>query len=381
MKNTLPKNPFASKVYLGKAYFCDRQEETQAILSYLENGNSISIIALRRIGKTGLIKHIAENLPTTSKMVYIDILETESMEQFLSQLTSALLKQFPEKSYLGKQLWDFIKTLRPTLNFDPLSGAPQASFSNTNQEPERNIELVFEFLEQQQENIIIAIDEFQQILEYPENNVEAWLRSRVQQLKNIHFIFSGSQQHLMTELFLHPNRPFYRSTQIVRLQKIDKEIYSTFIVRMFNKYHKTISKTMALQILDWCDAHTFYVQQLCNRVFALDKETIEEKDWKQEASRLLKENELLFFAYREMLSKHQWALLQAIAANNRVYQPTSQAFITSNKLASSATILKSIAALLKIGIVFKDYEEDGKPFYGVYDIYMRRWCEIKQMGK
>ncbi len=380
MKSSEIKNPFSTVHYFGKNYFCDRKSETKKIIDYLENGNSISLIALRRIGKTGLIKHISETLPSSFKLIYIDILETESMEQFLDCIATELLKQLPEKTHIGKQIWNFIKSLRPTINFDPLTGSPQASFTNVQQSAEKNVEVLLDFLEQQPKRIVIAIDEFQQIIEYPQKNIDAWLRKKMQQLKNVLFIFSGSQQHLMTELFLQSDKPFYRSTQIIRLQKIDETNYANFIIRLFKRYNKTISKDIAKQILQWCDTHTFYVQQLCNRVFALNKPITEENDWKQEASNLLKENEILFYTYRETLTKHQWKLLKAIAAEGKTYRPTAQDFINKYSLGSSATILKSLASLLKIGIVFKDFDLEGQQYYGVYDIYLRRWCETKKLG-
>lgn len=374
MKSRIPKNPFSTKNYLGKDYFCDRKEETKEIIKRLTNNNAVSLIAMRRIGKTGLLKHISNSLPKDYKLCYIDILQTESMADLLQLMTSTLLRDFPEKTRFGKKTWDFIKSLRPTIKFDSLSGEPQATFSNSD-EPQKNIDQIFRYLEQADYKIIIAIDEFQQILSYPQNNVDAWLRTRMQELTNTTFIFSGSQQHLMTELFSNYQRPFYRSTQTYHLQKINRDIYRSFIIRMFKRYNKSIAKSVVDEILDWTDVHTYYVQELCNSVFALGKETIESSDWKEEAARLLQNNELTFFSFREMLSKHQWKLLCAIAIHQPVMQVTSQKFIKENNLSSSATILKSLEALIRIGIVYKDYQDDGTSHYEVYDIYFRRWAE------
>ncbi len=376
MNSKIPKNPFATKNYYGKAYFCDREKETKEIISRLTNNNAVSLIAMRRIGKTGLIKHIAESLSKDYKLTYIDILQTESMQDFLELITTSLLNEFPEKTRFGKKIWNFIKSLRPTIKFDSLSGEPQALFPNTD-EPQKSIDQIFKYLETADYKIIIALDEFQQILKYPQKNIDAWLRTRMQELKNITFIFSGSQQHLMTELFTDYNKPFYRSTQTFRLEKIENEIYCNFIIKMFKRYKKNIAKDTVYEMLDWTDTHTFYVQELCNSVFALNKDTIESQDWKNEARKLLKNNELTFFAFREMLTKHQWNLLTAIAINQPLTQPTAQKFIKENGLSGSATILKSLDALIKIGIVFKDFDKEGTSYYGVYDVYFRRWAERK----
>ena len=50
-------NPFVTNGYAGPAYFCDRIEETELLTSLLTNGNNISLMSPRRVGKTDLIKH------------------------------------------------------------------------------------------------------------------------------------------------------------------------------------------------------------------------------------------------------------------------------------------------------------------------------------
>jgi uncharacterized protein len=373
----LPTNPFSITTYLGSDYFCDRKKETEELLRNIKNDSSTTLIAIRRIGKTGLIKHTFGKLPKIYKSVYIDILETENLNHFLNLLASSILKSVPERSNIGKKIWDFIKTLRPTISFDALSGDPKVSFDARNKEIEINIDSLLHFLETQNFKTVIAIDEFQQITNYPEKNVASWLRSRIQQLKNIIFIFSGSQQHLMTELFSSPKQPFYRSTQIMKLEKIDKTIYKKFIVEQFKKYKKDISSEIALEILSWTNTHTFYVQQVCNRVFSATNNNVTSDIWKLQAKSLLKEQELLFFSYRNMLTQNQWQLLKAIANENIVYQPTSREFLKNYGLGSSASVLRSLSALINNEIVYSDFDKDGKKYYSVYDILLQRRIDAK----
>lgn len=373
-----PDNPFSTGPYYGKSYFCGRKQETDTLIQRLQSGNSITIVSLRRMGKTALLHYLEERLPTTYKMAYIDILETEDMPAFLNTLSTELLQQFPRRSSLGKYIWDFISSLRPVFSFDSLSGQPQVSFDNSQHNAEQNIDAILNFLEQQRYHIIIAIDEFQQIVSYPQKNVDAWLRSRVQKLKNIRFIFSGSLQHLMTELFAHPERPFYRSTQIMHLQRIERRTYQQFIVRLFKKGAKKIDTDTAGSIYDWCDGHTFYVQQLCNRLYANTPKGHTATDWQQYAAQLLKDNELLFFSFRNMLSKHQWKLLTAIGAEDKVYHPTANTFIRNYSLGSSASVLKSMHVLINHGLIYKSYQEEDNMFYCLTDLYLRRWCNHRR---
>jgi AAA+ ATPase superfamily predicted ATPase len=369
------ENPFPTTSYHGAAYFCNRKEETFRLISNMQNGNSTTLMAIRRIGKTGLMHHVLSQLPKGWKGIYIDILETETLNHFLNILTTSIINSVPEKSGIGRVFWNFIKSLRPVISFDSLSGTPQASFDIQLKEVETNINLVFQFLESQNFRTVIAIDEFQQILNYPEKNTDAWLRTRIQQMKKVTFIFSGSQQHLMTELFASPKRPFFRSTQMMKLEKLQPEIYSAFIVDMFHKYHKNISSEIANSIIDWSNVHTFYVQQVCNRVFSATIKEVSNEIWKKEAYLLLKEQEQIFFAYRNMLTNPQWQLLKAIAQEGMVYQPTSSKFINKHNLGSSATVLRSLKTIQQYELVYSEFDSAGSRYYSVYDVFFKRWAE------
>jgi uncharacterized protein len=367
-------NPFPVVTYQGAEYFCDRQKETSQLISSIKNGNSVTLISIRRIGKTGLIQHVLAQLPKEIKCVYIDILETENLKQFLSKLATSLLGIATEKSTLGKKIWTFIKSIRPVISFDILTGAPQASFDLKQKEIEMNIDSILKFLDSQIFKTVIAIDEFQQVMKYPEFSTDAWLRSRMQQLKNVVFIFSGSQQHLMAELFTSPERPFYRSTSIMKLEKLDSAVYRDFIVSRFRDYQKDIDPAIAEDILRWCDIHTFYVQQLCNRVFAATFKQVTPELWKEQAFELLKEQEIIFLGYRNLLTTHQWNLLKSIANEGKVYQPTGMEFSTKHALYNSATILRSLKSLLKYELVYKNFDSKGLQYYSVYDVFFQRWC-------
>jgi len=341
----------------------------------MQNGNSTSLIAIRRIGKTGLIQHVLSLLPQGWNGIYIDILETENLNQFLNIFSTSILNSIPEKSNLGKKLWNLIKSLRPTISFDTLTGFPKAVFDIKQKEVESNIGAVLQFLDQQEFKTIIAIDEFQQILNYPEKNTDAWFRARIQQLKNVVFIFSGSQQHLMTELFASPKRPFFRSTQIMKLDKINEEVYRDFIVMLFQKYNKTIEPGIASEILTWTNSHTFYVQQICNRVFSATTQIVTKEIWKNQAYLLLKEQESIFFTYRNMLTNPQWQLFKALSHEGIVYQPTSKEFLTKYHLGTSATVLRSLKSLLNLELIYNESDTKGVSYYSVYDVFFQRWSQ------
>ena len=375
MQFQTPSNPFPTSSYYGSDYFCDREDESTHIIKLLENGQSCLLMGNRRLGKTALIQHIKYLLPPEYGFIYLDILATENEQQFLDALGSALLQSFPEKSSIGKSVWEFIKGLRPIISFDQLSGIPQVSFQV--QHYEKPVQDILLFLSKLDHPVIVAIDEFQQIQFYPEANTDAWLRSTIQQLQNVRFLFSGSRQTLLSDLFSNPKKPFYKSANPLKLEKISQEIYREFIIRTFAKKGKTLTEVLAEEILDWTKCHTYYVQHLCNRLFQMDKKNYERADWQDCAQNILKEQEVFFFNYRSLLSKQQWKLLVAIAKTGVVYAPTSKDFIGKNKLGSAATVFKSIDSLLEKEMIFKEINQEGAPYYQSYDVFFERWIQGK----
>jgi uncharacterized protein len=370
-----PSNPFITTGYQGQDYFCDRENETSALLQNIANGRSTTLTSIRRIGKTGLIRHVLENLPEGYIGVYVDLLPTENLGDFLNVLASAVFNCIPERTTPGKKIMDFIKSLRPVVTYDPLSGLPQVTLDVRPSETTRNIAAILEYLELYPKKVVIAIDEFQQILQYPEKNTDSWIRSTIQPLNNVRFIFSGSQQHLMAKLFSDPSRPFFQSTSFLRIGKISLEPYRAFIKRHFNSNGKQINDEVIREILSWCDFHTYYVQLLCNRVFASETGQISSETWKQQAVGLLQEQEIVFFKYRDLLTKQQWMLLKSIAHEGEVYYPTSKKFISKYALGSSATVLRSLQALQTKEMIYSDYNPEGMKFYCVYDVLFRRWMQ------
>lgn len=370
-----PNTPFPTTGYYGPEYFCNRREETETLTKNLKSGISTTLISIRRMGKTGLIHHVLHHLNKEYITIYADLLPTETLSGFLNTLTTAVINTVPQKSKTGQKLWEAIKSLRPVLTFDNFSGMPEVTFDTSSQTAGKNIETILNLLEKQNKPVIIAIDEFQQILNYPETHTDAWLRSIIQRLNNVVFIFSGSRQHLMTDLFNTPSRPFYRSTVLLRLEKIPADEYREFIINKFKEHGRSIPEEVTDEILEWTQRHTYYVQLLAARIYITQKKKITSECWKEEAFKLLKEQEMVFFNYRELLSEKQWKLLKAIAAESPVYQISSNDFLSRHKLGSSASVIRALEGLTNKEMVYYDYDKEGNKFYQVYDLLFQRWIE------
>jgi hypothetical protein len=368
-------NPFALNSYFGSDYFCDRKNEINTLLTNIKNGNSTTIISQRRMGKTLLIQHLFNIMPSKYIGIDIDIFATTNRREFLNKLTTAIASKVPEKSSFGKKVWKFIKSLQPNISFDPLTGSPQININITTPSDNNYIESIFNFLENQPQKIVIAIDEFQQILNYPENNTDIWLRTFIQKLNNVIFIFSGSSTHLMSDLFSNPAKPFFRSTKFIFLKKIPAEEYIPFIINHFSKGKKKISEEIITEILEWTHGHTYYVQALCSKIYDMPEKVITQNLWKKAAAELLSDEESIFMKFRDLLPLKQWQLLNAIAIESKVYQPTSIDFISKYRLGSSAGIIRALNALIEKDMIYAGNDDKNKKFYAVNDVFFEKWAQ------
>lgn len=367
-------NPFLVKGYISPDFFCDREKETAILLSNIENGIDTTLISPRKYGKTGLIQHVffqikEQDIPFET--IYVDIFATQSLHDFVRVLTEAIITKFPEKSTIGNKFFSFIKGYKPIVTYDLISGTPQIEFGfHTENEKEYTLKGILSFLNSQNKKVVLAIDEFQQITEYPETNVEALLRTYIQQLHNIRFIFCGSKKTLMTQIFNDANRPFYSSTQQISLNKISNKAYSEFIREKFKP--ATISDEAIQFILDWTKTHTYYTQSLCNEIFAKQLNNIALEHAHNAANDILEKEASNFLQIRELVPIQQWKLLIAVAKEESVTSVTSANFLTKYQIGSATNARRSLEALTQKELLLESLTLESKS-YSIYNVFFSRW--------
>lgn len=372
------ENPFIIKSYESKELFCDREEELQLMLRNCINSTDMTLISQRRMGKTGLILRLFDELKETRPEVhtiYFDIFASRNIDDFIKLMAEAAMKAFPSKTSMGEKFMTFIKSLRPQLSFDNITGEPQLQIAyQTAHEKEYTLRGLFDFLDSQNEHIVIAIDEFQQIRDYPEQNLEALLRTYIQQTHNLTFIFCGSKKHVMADIFANERKPFYNSTSFVSLDKISEESYSAFIRRLFNERQRSITDEALQFILDWTRRHTYYTQQLCHTVFANGNEAVTIDEVKKACEQLMKQGEAVYLQYRQMLTDKQWDYLIAVAKEGSVQQITSSAFLKTHKIGTPSVSRRLADALCEKGLLNDDVAINGTT-YTLSDVFLSHWME------
>ena len=228
-------NPFITTGKIPAELFCDRKEESKRLLQSLTNGANVVLMAPRRVGKTQLMYYCFDKHTISDNYItfFIDILKTSSLQEFTYELGKAVFNTLASRGQkMQKLALATMRSLTGNIGFDPVTAIPTFGIAIGDiQNPTYSLEEIFRTLESAGKKCLVAIDEFQQIINYPEKNIEAELRSHIQKLTNTQFIFSGSERHLLEEMFLDSARPFYNSADIQSLDVIEEEKYAEFVLK------------------------------------------------------------------------------------------------------------------------------------------------------
>ena len=199
-------NPFPVNGYLSPPLFCDREEETVTLSSALRNGRNVLLHSPRRYGKTGLIHHVFNGLARVRgvRTVFADVYAAHDAHEFNTILLNAVhraLNPTPKQFLNNVMAW--FSALRPVISVDELTGKPSISLErgDTGQDAATTRE-IFRILNEHERTIFLAIDEFQQVATFPDIRMDAVLRTELQQSPKVRCIFSGSQRHILLDLFI-----------------------------------------------------------------------------------------------------------------------------------------------------------------------------------
>lgn len=370
------KNPFVYQGYVSPDYFCDRTEETEELIKNLQNGRNTVLISPRRIGKTGLIKNAFWHIKQQEKdaiCIYIDIFATKNQHDFVELFGTAIAQSVLSREKKAmKHLLEFFGGWRPVFGVDPMTGMPTVSVSIEASHTSMTLKTIFDYLFQSKRQVYVAIDEFQQITYYPEDGIEALLRSYIQFAPNVHFVFSGSKRHLMTRIFNSPERPFYLSTIGMGLLPLHQEIYYDFARHFFEAKNGSLSQDVFQTMYQRFYGVTRSMQLILNRLYETERHVNKMAQLDEAVHHVVTRNAMQYEELITFLSDNQLSLLKAIAKERCVESPMSAAFMKKYDLPTSSSIKTALDTLLEKELLYR--QESG---YIIYDTFFELW--LKQL--
>ena len=367
-------NPFIVGKYLSDKYFCDRSVETEFLRKQILNGRDVALISPRRIGKSGLIRHLfyQEDIKEKYHVFFVDIYATTSLAEFVYTLGKEIYEQLkPQTTTWKERFFQIVASFRIGFKLDPMTGNPSFDLGLGDiQAPQTTLDEIFAYIEESDKPCVIAIDEFQQIGEYPEKNVEALLRTKIQKCHCAQFIFAGSKRHMMSNMFNTPSKPFYQSAISMGLEPIPINIYADFAVSLFEERGKHVEREAIEKVWNLYNGHTWFVQMMMNELFALTmpNETCTTGMIDEARKNVIMAQESSYKDLLSNLAPRQKVVLQAIAKEGLAQNITSSKFIKKYNLNSASSVQSAVRLLMK-----NDFITQTDQGYRVYDFFLSEW--------
>ncbi|MBT8369544.1 MAG: ATP-binding protein [Deltaproteobacteria bacterium] len=368
------ENPFAYSNYVTGDSFCNREREIVEMLKYAKGSQNVLLYSHRRQGKSSLIRQVFRQIKRKKLKIgamHVELYGTISEKDFITRTFQCLNQLESNFEKLLQTVNRALKSIRLNLSIDPETGGTTVSpsFEAVN---EKNVleELMNILLKYSQKNrLVIAFDEFQEVANYTEEGFEKRLRSYIQQHQNISYIFSGSQQHLITEMFNSNNRAFYKLAESFPLGKIETKHYIPWIQNLFGRKEVRLPVQLVETIVETFENHPMYIQNFLFHLWEkTDKKRFSPEIIREIENAIVEKRSLEYSVLWETLSINQKKTLKLILLNEGSNLYNADALRSVN-LKSASLVTKALSSLIKKEIIVKN------GFYMIQDIVFKKWLQ------
>jgi hypothetical protein len=350
-------SPFLFGRTVSNSGFTNRELDLEKLYKNLTNGINTMLISPRRWGKSSLVERLILDLKTKNqeiKVVNLDLFSVSSEEEFLEMFAKEVIKAsstiWQDWLQFGK---NFFKQLTPILSvgIDPVNDFSLGfDWKQLKKHRAEILELPEKIANEKKCLFIICLDEFQNLATFHEfESLEKSLRAIWQRQKSVSYCLYGSKRHMMTDIFNNPSKPFYRFGDIMLLQKIKREKWTSFIIESFAKTKKEISPELAELIPSLMQDHSWYVQQLAHYTWQKTKKKATKTEIQLAFSELIEANTPFYMREVEGLSLTQLNFLKAVA--HKEEKLSSAEMLQKYRLGTSASVVKNKSILLKADLI------------------------------
>jgi hypothetical protein len=368
------QNPFAYSNYVTGESFCNRKKELSDLLRYIKGSQNVLLYSHRRHGKSSLILQVFREIKGKNINIgtmHVDLYGTISDKDFITRTFQGLNQLESNFERLLKSVTKAIKNIKLNLNIDSATGSTSVSPSFEAVNEKIILEELMNILSKysQKRKLVIAFDEFQEVTNYTEEGFEKRLRSFIQEHSNICYIFSGSQQHLITGMFNSNNRAFYKLAESFPLEKIETKHYIPWVQGLFSRKNVHLPAELIEEIIARFENHPMYIQ---NFLFHLWNEP-GKKGFSYEIidtieNALIEKRSLEHTVLWETLSINQKKTLKLILLNNGMNLFNADSLKSVN-LKTGSLVTKALSSLMKKEIIVKNES------YQIQDIIFKKWLQ------
>jgi len=358
-------NPFRFGSVVSGEYFTDRKKEIKEIVSEIKAGQHIVVMSPRRYGKTSLVYEAMRVSGVKGFRINMELIADEvDLANYYVRNALSLSKFEKIKHYL-KNL-----KIQPYIQIQPATDKISVSFrtetKNISTLLSDSLQLPEIIARSMKKKVVIVFDEFQEIRRISPI-LERKMRGIFQYHQNITYIFIGSQESMIREIFQNRKNPFYKFGRHITLQKIPRDEFAGFIIERFSS-QKIDAREIVKDILEFTDCHPYYTQQLCHEIYILtEKKTLPKGIINRAIDQITTEHHADYSRWWNSLTNTERKVIIGIASGD--CNPTSQEFIRRYGIKSASTSGSVINKLIASGTLVK---KDGKRVE-VEDPFWKEW--------
>ncbi len=328
------KNPFSDS----GLEFIGRERELSMLNESIKRGRSVVLYAPLGEGKTTLFDKCCSKYKYSEKYVVMrcDLMGTSNMSDFIARLIKSM-QAFTTRTAFNTFI-SFLKSIKTVISFDQLTGVPVLNIEISPDATETTLEQIKNYIESSSKQYILYIDEFQQIVQYPDNNAEALLQSFFSSLSNLVCVFSGSQNRIVKEILTTKMSSFYSNLTIIELSSLDCLEYTKFVVEQFNTNNVTVNKEIVESVYGLLEGSTLYMQLLFSNLYSkVDSGSVITFDIvDSEINDILSERELTYkYDYMKCTDRQKEYLVKLahdLQPTERAYARARSKFINNEKV-------------------------------------------------
>ena len=356
---------FPSKLALG-SQFCNRIVERKALADNIAKARHTVLVSPRRYGKSSLAHQvIAEmKLPFAS----IDLFLAHDDKTVTQRLLGGISKAVSEILPPGEKAFKKVQALFSKFKISLGLGLFQIELMQDGGDLDA-VDQIYSALTsladlaaQEKKKIIMFIDEFQDISAAKSSkSIQGAIRHVAQETSSLVFLFSGSNRHLLLEMFDDKSMPLYMLCDKLHLERMHSSDYRPHLESLAMKvWGKKLPDAVFNKLMALTELHPFYVNLLCHKLW---KETLPNVEKVENAwHECMEEESRRIRAEIEKLTRNQQDLLKTLALYP-TEEPTGQAFSARSGLPASS-LHQAFKVLSDQDVVFRVKQPDEcVPFF------------------
>jgi uncharacterized protein len=361
------KNPFKFGSIVEDPYFTNRKVEIDQVTGVLNSSNHLILISPRRFGKSSLIFRVVSGF--NRPVITLDLQLVTSVEDFAALLLKRVYRAFP-----FEKIRQFVKHFRviPAISVNPVNNEVEIAFQPSSA-PFPVLEDVLNLIEKlshQRKKTIVVFDEFQEV-DNIDPNLSRQMRSVMQHHKNINYVFLGSQESLIRNIFEKKKSSFYHFGILLSLGKISLPDFKTYLNHGFQNTGLS-NPELTDDILAFTGCHPYYTQQLAFVVWELLQQHVPPADAIPQAIQSqLSVHDMDYERIWNRFNKTDKKLLIGLSQSDLT--PLSEAFYRKYNIGSPSTVFSCLKRLCGNGYVIR---QDNR--YGLDDPFFRCWIRERR---